>query len=296
LAKPEDRNALFLIFLVVQGSDHCSSCGASQGADGRPYFTVQRLDESRDYMSNYLFDQLAPLCKMCKKGSKWPVTEEYNLAVSNPQLAREWHESNDRPPTSFAPHSSHRATWQCANGHIWSAPIAKRNQGATSYGCSKCSNAHSSIVEIRIAEVLARILGIEINQLHGLQVARDGERTTGVNEKYGCGFFPTNIRPDFAIPPHLITPRPPGCFIEFDPFFTHNGRIKRDQCKSELLQLDGSLVFRLRETGLSKIQDADMVVPRYHELKAYKGEQLEAFALQILAHLETTFGARVHRK
>ena len=66
------------------------------------------------------------------------LSESYNLAVVNPELAEEWHPTkNDRAPREVMPNSGYRAWWRYEKGHEWETTVANRNYGS---GCPYCGN------------------------------------------------------------------------------------------------------------------------------------------------------------
>jgi len=67
------------------------------------------------------------------------ATEQYNLHVINPNLAKEWHPSRngDLNPRNVTPGSGKKVWWICADGHEWEARLYSRNRGS---GCPSCNN------------------------------------------------------------------------------------------------------------------------------------------------------------
>ena len=68
------------------------------------------------------------------------LTKEHNLAVKNPELAKEWHptKNGDLTPYDVTPGSGKEVLWKCKNcNNNWPATIANRNKGK---GCPKCNN------------------------------------------------------------------------------------------------------------------------------------------------------------
>ena len=66
------------------------------------------------------------------------ATEQYNLNIINPGLAREWHptRNGDLNPRNVTPGSGRKVWWICADGHEWEAAIYSRNRGS---GCPFCN-------------------------------------------------------------------------------------------------------------------------------------------------------------
>jgi len=74
------------------------------------------------------------------------VAKYGSLADNNPELARQWHPTRNRPLTAndISANSAERVWWLCENGHEWDAPISSRNSGV---GCPVCSG-HRIVVGI----------------------------------------------------------------------------------------------------------------------------------------------------
>jgi len=92
----------------------------------------------------------------CKKGHEWQTTvanrtkgrgcagcsgriatNENNLQVINPKLARQWHpvKNGFLTPKDVLPNSHKKSWWQCQKGHEWQAHVFSRNKGT---GCPDC--------------------------------------------------------------------------------------------------------------------------------------------------------------
>jgi hypothetical protein len=65
------------------------------------------------------------------------VSPDYNLAVVNPSLAKEWHPTKNGTltPQDVAPKSHKRVWWICEKGHEWESAVAIRSR---SRGCPYC--------------------------------------------------------------------------------------------------------------------------------------------------------------
>ena len=66
------------------------------------------------------------------------ATDQYNLAVINPGLAKEWHptRNGDLNPRNVTPGSGKKAWWICTSGHEWQAAVYSRSRGS---GCPVCN-------------------------------------------------------------------------------------------------------------------------------------------------------------
>ena len=65
------------------------------------------------------------------------ATREYNLAVTHPAIADQWHptKNGSLTPHDFTPGSEHKAWWICDKGHEWESVIKNRTSGT---GCPEC--------------------------------------------------------------------------------------------------------------------------------------------------------------
>lgn len=78
-------------------------------------------------------------CPIC---SGLKITKTNNLAVVNPDLAKEWHpKKNQESPFEVSPGSHKKAWWICEKDHEWESSIRHRVKGI---GCPYCSNKRVS--------------------------------------------------------------------------------------------------------------------------------------------------------
>lgn len=65
---------------------------------------------------------------------------ESNLAVDNPELAKEWHPSKNGKlrPENVRPHSNKKVWWLCKHRHTWVAAITDRNAIKGNKNCPIC--------------------------------------------------------------------------------------------------------------------------------------------------------------
>jgi hypothetical protein len=70
------------------------------------------------------------------------VIKEYNPAVINPALAKEWHPTRNRNliPHDVTTNSDKKVWWLCERGHEWKAIISNRSKG---YDCPHCGYLRS---------------------------------------------------------------------------------------------------------------------------------------------------------
>jgi hypothetical protein len=66
------------------------------------------------------------------------ATDQYNLSVINPRLAKEWHPTRNGAlnPRNVTPGSGKKVWWICTEGHEWQAPVYSRSRGS---GCPVCN-------------------------------------------------------------------------------------------------------------------------------------------------------------
>jgi DNA-binding XRE family transcriptional regulator len=66
------------------------------------------------------------------------ATQDYNLQVINPDLAKEWNlkKNGTLTPEDVAPHSGKKVWWICDRKHEWVATVNTRSKG---HGCPYCA-------------------------------------------------------------------------------------------------------------------------------------------------------------
>jgi len=74
-------------------------------------------------------------CPYCKHRRPSP---DYNLAVVNPDLIKEWDKisNQDLTPYDLLPNSTRKVIWKCSEDHKWLAKVSDRNQKNS--GCPYC--------------------------------------------------------------------------------------------------------------------------------------------------------------
>lgn len=164
------------------------------------------------------------------KGNGCPVcsgrvaTADNNLALVNPELAKEWHsiKNENLNPFNVLPSSGIKVWWNCVRGHEWEATIDSRSRGT---GCSICvKTKKSSFPEMAIYYYLKQII--------------DVERQVSLGKK--------NWPLDLYIPSLKIG-------VEYDGFFYHQNKENKDESKNDYYQTKGVQIVRIREAGLPPI-------------------------------------------
>ena len=92
------------------------------------------------------------------------ATQENNLEVLAPALAKEWHPTKNGSllPSMVAPYSGRMVWWKCERGHEWQASVSNRYQGRN---CAQCSaELKTSFPEQAICFYLSRFLNVVCRQ------------------------------------------------------------------------------------------------------------------------------------
>ena len=152
----------------------------------------------------------------------------YNdLQTANPSLAKEWNfeKNNGLTPTDVLPNSNKKVWWRCNKGHEWQATINSRNKGV---GCPICnSERKTSFPEYAIEYYLTK---------YGLDVIHS-------YKEHGYEL-------DIYIPSRKTA-------IEYDGYFWHKNKTKKDLEKNLKCQKDGIILYRIRE-GLPPLNDSSI--------------------------------------
>ncbi len=164
-------------------------------------------------------------CPYCS-GKK--VLKGYNdLQTVNPMLAKEWNyeKNNGLTPEDVTLNSDKKVWWKCQKGHEWQARITGRNRGS---GCPVCnSERHTSFPEYVLVYYLKK---------YGLEVIHS--------------YREQGYELDIYIPSKKIA-------IEYDGYFWHKKKTKKDLEKNQKCKNDGIKLFRIRE-GLLPLNDSSI--------------------------------------
>ena len=190
------------------------------------------------------------------KGSKCPycfgkkTSEDNNLTVSFPAIAKEWHptKNGNLNAKDFRPHSNKKAWWKCPKdkSHEYQSIINNRTKG---FGCPYCSGSGTSQPEIRIF--------CELNYLIGSDEVVWRKRIDG-------------IELDVFIPKYNLG-------IEFDGSYWHKEKLESDRNKNELLEKKNIQIIRVRQEPLELISKNDISVSKKPLIK----EDLNNIVLKI---------------
>ena len=164
-------------------------------------------------------------CPYCL--ARYAVKGENDLQTVNPALAKEWNyeKNDDLKPEEFTANSNKDVWWKCSKGHVWHASIANRSKGN---GCPVCnSERKTSFPEYALAYYLKRS-GLDVVHLY---------RAKGYEL-------------DIYIPSLKIA-------IEYDGYYWHKNRMRKDIEKNYKCKKDGIKLYRLRE-GLPPLNDSSI--------------------------------------
>ena len=164
-------------------------------------------------------------CPYCL--GRYAVKGENDLQTVNPALAKEWNyeKNDDLKPEEFTANSNKVVWWKCSKGHVWHASIANRSKGN---GCPVCnSERKTSFPEYALAYYLKK---------SGLDVVHS--------------YRAKGYELDVYIPSLKIA-------IEYDGYYWHKNRMRKDIEKNYKCKKDGIKLYRLRE-GLPPLNDSSI--------------------------------------
>ena len=164
-------------------------------------------------------------CPYCL--GRYAVKGENDLQTVNPALAKEWNyeKNDDLKPEEFTANSNKDVWWKCSKGHVWHASIANRSKGN---GCPVCnSERKTSFPEYALAYYLKR---------SGLDVVHS--------------YRAKGYELDIYIPSLKIA-------IEYDGYYWHKNRMRKDIEKNYKCKKEGIKLYRLRE-GLPPLNDSSI--------------------------------------
>ena len=179
-------------------------------------------------------------CPFCS--GRPPLTEMNSLAMTNPELSKEWHpnRNGDLTPHDVRPFSNRKVWWICRKGHEWKAHIENRSKGS---GCKKCNTEmQTSFPEQAIYYYLKQVVPAENRaSVFGKEV-------------------------DIYIPSW-------GIGIEYDGMYFHNSdtSLERERKKNIVLSENGIQLIRVKETIESMENSSNIIYctpdTQYHYLK-----------------------------
>ena len=192
------------------------------GSDKKAWWVCNKGHEWQTSISHRSQGRGCPFCS----GKK--TLKGYNdLQTINPAVAKEWnHEKNNGlTPADVTANSNKKAWWKCSKGHEWQAKIHHRNNGS---GCPICnSERNTSFPEYAIAYYL---------------------------KKYGLDVIHSYREKSYELDIYIPSPK---IAIEYDGYFWHKSKAKKDLSKNLKCQKDGIKLYRIRE-GLPPLNDSSI--------------------------------------
>jgi predicted nucleic acid-binding Zn-ribbon protein len=177
-----------------------------------------------------------------------------SLAEKNPQLAAEWHPTENGSVTPFdvRPRGRAKTWWQCRFGHEWYAPVAPRVEGV---GCPHCSIVGISQRQVRLEYELAAA-GLPVEHGHPPIVVTGRRRP---------------IKADIAMPDIRLV-------VEYDGSYYHAGKVRADREQTALLESAGWTVVRVRELPLPELGGHEILVLPTQSIKSLTIKVLRGLA------------------
>lgn len=149
------------------------------------------------------------------------------LRTLDPKLSKEWHPSKNGllTPDKITPNSGKKIWWLCNKGHEYEAVVSSRTRGT---GCPYCWS-QSSILELRVySELMSLFSNVKLREkIIGLEI-------------------------DVYIPEIHFG-------IEIDGHYWHKNAYSKDMLKQLNFQKYGISILRIREKGLKRISEDDIV-------------------------------------
>lgn len=178
-----------------------------------------------------------------------------DMATTQPELAKEWHSEKNGTlkPTDISQWDARSAWWQCIDyaNHVWFSPVGSRSKGA---GCPRCT-AKTSKPEKALYEAL----------LLKYQDAVNGEK---ISLRWGR----MKVAELDIFLPSLNT------VIEYDGWWWHKDKTKKDISKTQALLDAGYKVIRVR---VSPLPFLDMKHENLRQVVANHGDDAKELADRI---------------
>lgn len=173
-----------------------------------------------------------------RKGAQDSCHKCNSLGILFPEISQDWdYEKNILTPFDVPKMHSKKVWWKCHNcNYSWeSSPVIRV---ANESPCKNCSNSTNGTSKIE------RKIFFFIKKIHKVNV-KNGHKFIG------------HMGVDIYIPSKKIA-------IEYDGRYWHSNKELKDVSKSEFLKKIGVKLIRIREIGLNKISDQDII---YNPLK-----------------------------
>ena len=184
-----------------------------------------KCDKGHEWLAQISHRTKGSGCPYCS--GRYAIKGENDLQTINPHLANEWNyeKNNELTPDNVMPNSTKKVWWKCQKGHEWQAVIGSRNRGL---GCPICnSERNTSLPEYAILFYLKKC---NLEAFHSYK-------------HYGYEL-------DIYIPSIKIA-------IEYDGYFWHRNKEKKDLEKNKKCKKDGIKLYRIRES-LPSLNDSSI--------------------------------------
>ncbi len=170
------------------------------------------------------------------------MKSKISISLSHPNLLEEWdYGLNVRYPNEFTKGSHFKAFWKCKKNHSWQAAIYTRTKG---HGCPFCRSS-TSLNELIIFSELSYVFQ---NAIHRY-----------IKDKNEIDIFLPDV----------------GIGVEYDGLRWHIENDEKDRNKNKYFQRSGIEIIRIRQKGLPKITDDDIIVEKKIDAKAIINDLLK---------------------
>lgn len=170
------------------------------------------------------------------------MKSKISISLSHPNLLEEWdYRLNERFPNEFTKGSKFKAFWKCKKNHSWQAAIYSRTNG---HGCPFCRSS-TSLNELTIFSELCYVFK---NSIHRY-----------IKDKNEIDIFLPDV----------------GIGVEYDGLRWHIENDQKDRNKNKFFERKGIKIIRIRQKGLPKITDDDIIVEKKIDAKAVINDLLE---------------------
>ena len=166
----------------------------------------------------------------CPYCGRRKASADYSLATVNPKLAKEWHPTKNGKlgPEDVTPKSQKKVWWICKKGHEHFSSVSNKSRDGRNGGCPYC-NSSTSMMELRLYAELKYIFP-----------------ETKLREKIN------KVECDIYIPSLNVA-------VEYDGVYWHRNKCKKDHAKNSALEKKGIKLIRVREKGLDRIDENDII-------------------------------------
>ena len=165
-------------------------------------------------------------CPIC---AGYGLAPDTTLASKYPDVAKEWHptKNNNDSPSNIYFRGKKKYWWMCVKGHEWQAKVESRT--ILKRKCPICQKAGTSLPEMRIYFELKSVFHEVIHRYR-----YEGRELDVFLPRINIG-------------------------IEYDGYRWHEKKLQQDKQKNIFFLSHGITIIRIREKGLSRISNIDLV-------------------------------------